>query len=389
MSATADQELVELRRANAELLRERDAALTALASRNTEYGERIEYQAATIDVLKAMSASPGDPQPVFDLIAVRARDLCDAYGLTVLEFDGTLIHQRAATGVSDDPRIREESAARFPRPATRDSPAGRAILERQIIRIDDLEAEPGLHPVLRRLTAKSAVTVPLMRGDTAIGALSLGSRERGGFSDPQIQLLQTFAEQAVIAISSAEMYRALHEALEQQTATAEVLQVINASPWHLAPVFDAMLDKAVDLCGAAFGILLTYDGERFHHVAFRSIPAAYVEFMREHPPNYGPENAPGRLALGERLVHVLDITDSDAYRSGDPNRRAIADLAGARTLVAVPLRKDSTLIGAIVVFRQEVRPFSGKQIALLENFAAQGVIAIENARLLDELRQRQ
>ena len=148
MSPTVDQELAELRRANAELLRERDAALAALAQRNTEYGERIEYQGATIDVLKAMSASPGDPQPVFDLIAMRARDLCDAYGLTVFEYDGALMHQRAATGVSDDPETREALAARFPMPPTRDSGAGRAILDRRIIRIDDMEADLGLHPSL-------------------------------------------------------------------------------------------------------------------------------------------------------------------------------------------------------------------------------------------------
>jgi GAF domain-containing protein len=133
--------------------------------------------------------------------------------------------------------------------------------------------------------------------------------------------------------------------------------------------------------------LLTYDGERFHHAAFRSIPSAYVEFMREHPPIYAPESVPGRLALGERLVHLLDITDTDAYRSGDANRRAIADLAGARTIVTVSLRKDSALVGAIAVFRQEVRPFSDRHIALLENFAAQGVIAMENARLINEQRE--
>jgi two-component system NtrC family sensor kinase len=394
MSATADQELAELRRAYAELQKERDSALaelqartTALAQRDSEYSQRIEQQSATLDVLKLMSASPGDPQPVFDLIVTRARDLCDAYGVTVYEFDGSLIHWRASTGVSDDPSVRQAVEAMYPMAPSREWGVGRAIMDCRIHRIDDLETEPGLNPALRAITAKSQVALPLMRGDMPIGALALGSRERGGFSDNQVTLLQTFAEQAVIAITSAETYRALHEALGQQTATAEVLQVINASPGDLTPVFEAMLDKAVDLCGAAFGILLTYDGERFHHEAFRSIPMAYVEFMRKHPPNYGPENAPGRLALGECLVHVLDITDSDAYRSGDSNRRAIADLAGARTLLAVPLRKDSKLVGCIVVFRQEVRAFSDKQIALLENFAAQGVIAMENARLLTETRE--
>src|SRR5215472_7881616 len=121
------------------------------------------------------------------------------------------------------------------------------------------------------------------------------------------------------------------EALARETAMAEILQVINSSPGDLAPVFDAILDKALDLCDAAFGILATYDGERFHHAALRCIPAAYVEFMREHPPIYGPETGLGRLALGEHLVHVHDVTDTDPYRSGDPIRRAIADLAGART----------------------------------------------------------
>src|SRR6185437_15905098 len=135
-----------------------------------------------------------------ELIVQHARDLCDAYGATVYEFDGTLIHYRAATGVSDDATVREQVAALYPMPLTRYSAAARAILDRRIIRIDDLETEPGLHPVLRHQTAKSAVIIPLLHGDLAMGALALGSRERGGFSDTQIPLLQTFAEQAVIAI---------------------------------------------------------------------------------------------------------------------------------------------------------------------------------------------
>jgi len=179
----------------------------------------------------------------------------------------------------------------------------------------------------------------------------------------------------------AESQLRLHEALAerdeseaQKAAMAEVLGVINGSVGNPAPVFEAILEKAMRLCEAAFGILLTYDGERFRHAALRGMPAVYAEFMREHPPIYGPGSAPGQLASGERLVHVIDMTDTDLYRSGEPNRRAIADLAGARTVVAVALRKDSALLGTIVVFRQEVRPFSEKQLALLENFAAQAVI---------------
>jgi two-component system, NtrC family, sensor kinase len=176
----------------AALRAERDAALTreaalaeALATRNSEYGERIEQQSATIDVLKVMSLSPSDPQPVFDLIVTRARDLCDAYGVTVYEFDGMLIHWRAATGVSDDPAVRQAVEAMYPMAPSREWGVGRAIMDHRIYRIDDLETEPGLNPALRAITAKSQVAVPLMRSDMPIGALALGSRERGGISDSQ------------------------------------------------------------------------------------------------------------------------------------------------------------------------------------------------------------
>ena len=242
---------------SAETYRALQERTAALAQRNTEYGERIEHQSATIDVLKAMSASPGDPQPVFDLIVDRARDLCDAYGATVFEFDGTEIHWRAATGVSDDPAVRAAYEAQFPMVPTRGWAFGRAILDRRIIRIDDMEAEPGLDPTLRGITAKSNVTTPIMRGDEVIGAIGMGSREKGGFSDSQVELLKTFAEQAAIAITSAETYRALQtrtsdlqETLEYQTATSDVLKVISRSTFDLQPVLDTVADTAARLCDA-------------------------------------------------------------------------------------------------------------------------------------------
>jgi GAF domain-containing protein/signal transduction histidine kinase len=394
MSATADQELAELRRAYAELQKENDSALvelqtraTTLAQRDSEYRERIAQQSATIDVLKAMSASPGDPQPVFDLIVDRARDLCDAYGATVFEFDGTEIHWRAATGVSDDPAVRAAYEAQFPMVPTRGWAFGRAILDRRIIRIDDMEAEPGLDPTLRGITAKSNVTTPIMRGDAVIGAIGMGSREKGGFSESQVELLRTFAEQAAIAITSAETYHALHEALQQQTATADVLQVINGSPGNLGPVFQAILEKAMRLCEAAFGGLFTYDGERFQTVAGLGSPAVLTEFRTRNPPSPVPGSTAARLLETRRPHHILDRALEPDYLAGEAGARAMVELGGARSMLNVPLLKEEEFLGFISIYRQEVRAFSDKEIALLENFAAQAVIAMENARLLSETRE--
>jgi two-component system NtrC family sensor kinase len=179
----------------------------------------------------------------------------------------------------------------------------------------------------------------------------------------------------------------LREARELQAATSEVLQVINASPGDLAPVFDAMLEKAMRLCEARFGILSIIDGEKLGTVGGRGVPMAYAEFRRC---NAAPATSPiaARVFRGEPFIHTIDLKAEDFYERGDPQRRALVDLGGARTSLVVSLIRDSTVLGAIHLYRTEVQPFSYTQIALLQNFAAQAVIAMENARLLGELQAR-
>ena len=177
------------------------------------------------------------------------------------------------------------------------------------------------------------------------------------------------------------------EALEQQTATAEVLQVINSSPGNLAPVFDAVLEKAMRLCGAAFGSFYTYDGEQFHSAAQRGVPPAYAEFRAHNPPRPMPGSTFARALETRRTLQDLDLKAHKPYLDGNPGARAMVELGGIRTILAVPLCKDEAVLGHINVYRQEVRAFSEKQIALLENFAAQAVIAMENARLITEQRE--
>ena len=227
----------------------------------------------------------------------------------------------------------------------------------------------------------------MLRAGEPIGVIALARTRVEPFSERQVELVRTFADQAVIAIENARLLTETREALEQQTATAEVLQVINSSPGDLKPVFDAMLERAMRLCEAAFGMFWSYETDQFQVTALRGAPARFAEFVQAPQQSFHAGTGLGRLMHGEDLTIHLDMADEEPYRAGDPLRRAIVDLGGARSAVTVALRKDAALLGAFTAYRQEVRPFSEKQIALLQNFAAQAVIAMENARLLTETRE--
>src|SRR6516164_5822004 len=234
----------------------------------------------------------------------------------------------------------------------------------------------------------------MFRGNDLVGVIILYKFVVQPFTEKQIKLVETFANQAVIAIENARLFEAeqqrtreLSEFLEQQTATSEVLKVISGSPGELGPVFQAMLENAVRICSAKFGILALSEGDAFRIVALHGAPPAYVEARRREPvTRFGPGTATSRATKTKQPVQIADIRAEPAY-SNDPQRLTILELAGARTMLAVPMLREDEVVGVIWIYRQEVRPFTDKQIELVQNFAAQAVIAIENARLLTELRE--
>jgi GAF domain-containing protein len=370
--------------------------LNELRQRTDDLSESLEQQTATSGILSVISNSLSDTQPVFEAIVESGLRLFPGAMVIVALADRDKV--KAAAVAAPDPAGVEAMRRRFPFPLTREYMHSTAILDRRIVDIPDVENAPAeLAAGARNFLASGyrAVTImPMIRGDAAIGALSVARGAPGPLSDKQIAVLKTFASQAVIAIENTRLLNELRqrtddlsEALEQQTATSEVLRVISSSPGDLQPVFQAMLENATRICEAKFGVMWLSEGGGFRSVAVHG-PAAHVESRHRHPVIHpGPELPLGQLAHTRQIVHIADIRTEQAYVEGEPTFVQLADAGGARTLLLVPMLKEQELVGAISIYRQQVRPFADKQIELLQNFAAQAVIAIENTRLLNELRQ--
>jgi GAF domain-containing protein len=363
---------------------------TELRQRTDDLSESLEQQTATSEVLKVISNSQGQVEPVFNAMLENATRICEAKFGTLYLFAKDAFYAAAFHNAPAEFIEARKNRPLYPPP---ESTLGRAARTKQAAQILDSmqrEAYRQRDPFVVAGTElggyRTIVSVPMLKDDELIGAISIYRQEVAAFTEKQIELVEDFAAQAVIAIENARLLSELRESLERQTATSEVLQVISRSSGELEAVFQAILANAVRICGAKFGNLWLREGEGFRIGAMHATPSAYADFVR----NLGVFHSDPRVGLGtilstKQAFQTADVTAAPTH--GDPTRQALIDLAGARTLIGVPMLKDGEVIGAIGIYRQEVRPFTDKQIELVRNFASQAVIAIENARLLNELRE--
>ena len=360
-----------------------------LDQRTRERDEALEQQAATSEILGVIRRSPTNAQPVFDAICESASRLCEAIFSVVWRYDGELLHYAASHNFT--PEVLDHIRKTYPKQPDRSLAAGRAILDGRITHVPDMLADPGYaHELALAGNWRASLAVPMLCDGKPVGAISVGKAEAVPFSERQMQLLSTFADQAVIAIENVRLFNETQEALEQQTATSEVLKVISSSPGELEPVFNAMLANATRICGATIGTLYLYEGTGFRGVAIHHSKQSYVDFWQRNrivELNKNPGIPLDRVANTKQVVHIPDLRTDPSYIEKYDRIVALVEAAGVRTFVSVPMLKDGELIGAINMYRQEVRPFTDKQIELVQNFASQAVIAIENTRLLNELRE--
>jgi class 3 adenylate cyclase len=372
---------------------------TTVARLTHELREAVEQQSATSEVLRVISSYPDDPQPIFQAMLKNAVRLCDAKIGNLYRWDGDALHVVAS---HNTPPSLVEARRRSPHRAGQ-GPIGRMITTKTLQHVVDATEvqsykllDPTSVAAIDLGGIRTVLGVPMLRENELIGALVLARQEVRAFTDKQIALVTNFAAQAVIAIENARLLNELRqrtadltEALEQQTATSEVLHVISSSSGDLEPVFATMLEKAVRICDAKFGTLYRLEGDALRLVAStQDVSPAFAEAQTKEPFYPAPGGFADTVMKTRQTVHLPDLRETRSYVERHPRMIEAVEIAGIRTVVGVPMLKGNELIGVIGIYRQEVQPFSDKQIGLLSNFAAQAVIAIENARLLNELRER-
>jgi two-component system, NtrC family, sensor kinase len=367
--------------------RERDEARKHLSVAQMHLAESLEQQTATSEVLRVISSSPGELEPVFQAMLENATRICGAKFGILLLFDGSAMR---VVAMNNPPRAFAEMRRDNPVIPLEKSMLGPLVRTKKTSHVADITAEEpyASSPLAKVGGARTALGVPMLREDELVGAIAIYRQEVRPFSDKQVTLLSNFAAQAVIAIENTRLLNELRESLQQQTATSEVLHVISSSPGELGPVFQVMLENATRVCGSNFGTLYLREGEAFRAVSMHGATPDYLQARLGQLVHPGPGTGLGRAVRTKQAVHIADVTTETAYRERDPMRVAAADLGGVRTMLNVPMLKEGEVVGGIAIYRTEVRPFTDKQIELVQNFANQAVIAIENTRLLNELRQR-
>jgi len=348
-------------------------------ARTRELSEALEQQTATSEVLRVISSSPGDLQPVFQAMLENATRICEAKFGSMYLYEGDafrFVAQHNAPLAFVEARTRDPIVRPPP-----DTPLARVAATKQVSQITDMRTipsyvsqDPFVVSAVELGNYRAVLAVPMVKENELIGSINIQRQQAQPFTDKEIELVSNFSKQAVIAIENARLLNELRESLQQQTATADVLKVISSSPGELRPVFQAMLENATRICEAKFGVMWLSEGSGFRSVAVHG-PAAHVASRHRHPVIHpGPELPLGRLAHTRQIVHIADIRMEQAYVEGEPTFVQLADAGGARTLLLVPMLKEQELVGAISIYRQQVRPFADKQIELLQNFAAQAVI---------------